>query len=225
MFVGGIVLALFCSTMDWLVVFTQKARLKYITKPLVMVILFLWLYLETNFRGFSLFFGFGIVFSLAGDIWLMLPGRFFLAGLFSFLLAHVSYIVGLNQTPLPFSLPSLAVVTLVVLAAISLFCKIRFGFMRMIGTLRARFPLALYGLGLIVMLLSGVSTLFRDAWDLSAAWMVTIGALLFFVSDSLLGFDRFVKPFHNARLLVRITYHLGQIILIAGIVSQNHVLL
>ncbi len=224
MFVGGIALTLFFSTLDWLVVFTQKARVKYITKPIVMVILLIWLYFETGYRGFCLFFGFGILFSLAGDIWLMLPGRFFLAGLFSFLLAHVSYIVGLNQTPLPFSGLSLLVGTMVILIAIAMFCKIRFGFMRMIGTLRARFPLALYGLALTFMLLSGVSTLFRDAWNTSAAWMVTVGALLFFISDSLLGFDRFVKPFRFARLLVRITYHLGQVILIAGIVSQNHLL-
>jgi uncharacterized membrane protein YhhN len=189
-----------------------------------MVILFLWLFLETGLQGFTLFFAFGILFSLLGDIWLMLPRRFFLAGLFSFLLAHVSFIVGLNQTPLPFSALSMAVGGTVFLIAILLFCKIRFGFMRMIGTLRARFPLALYGLALTLMLLSAVSTLFRDAWTTSAALMVTTGALLFFISDCMLGFDRFVKPFRHARLLVRITYHLGQMILIAGVISRYHLL-
>jgi uncharacterized membrane protein YhhN len=154
----------------------------------------------------------------------MLPRRFFLAGLFSFLLAHVSYVVGLNLTPLPFSILSLVVGATVFLIAFSLYCKIRFGFIRMISTLRARFPLALYGFVLTLMLLSGISTLFRDAWNTSAAWMVTAGAMLFFTSDCLLGFDRFVKPFRHARLLVRITYHLGQVILIAGVISQYHLL-
>ncbi len=224
MFAGGIGLTLLFASADWLIVFTQKDRLKYITKPLVMLILFFWLYLETGLQGFTVFFGFGILFSLLGDIWLMLPRRFFLAGLFSFLLAHVAYIVGLNQTALPFSTLSMVVGASVFLIAALLFCKIRFGFMRMIGTLRARFPLALYGLSLTLMLLSGISTLFRDAWNSSAAWMVTIGAMFFFTSDCLLGFDRFVKPFRFARLLVRVTYHLGQVLLVAGVISQNHLL-
>ena len=224
MFAGGIGLTLLFAAADWLVVFTHKNRLKYITKPLVMLVLFLWLYLETGLLGFTLFFGIGILFSLLGDIWLMLSRRFFLAVLFSFLLAHVSYIVGLNQTPLPFSTLSLVVGTTVFLIAILLFCKIRFGFMRMISTLRARFPLALYGLVLTLMLMSAISTLFRGDWNTSAAWMVSTGALLFFISDNLLGFDRFVKPFRHSRLLVRITYHLGQVILMTGVFSQYHTL-
>jgi len=39
---------------------------------------------------------------------------------------------------------------------------------------------------------------------------------LFFISDTLLVINRFVKPFQNARLFVRTCYHLGQFGLIAG---------
>jgi len=224
MLLGGLGLALLFSTADWIVVYTQRDRVKYITKPLVMVILLLWLSMETGLRGFTLYFAVGLFCSLLGDVWLMLPGRYFLAGLFSFLLAHVAYSIGLNQTPLPFSTISLIVGILVIVAAITIIGKIRFGFMRMVGTIRARFPLALYGVVLTLMVLSSISTLFRASWDSLAAWLVTIGAILFFVSDSMLGFDRFVKPFKNARLWVRITYHLGQILLIAGAVNQSYTL-
>jgi len=50
----------------------------------------------------------GLVFSLAGDVFLMLPGaRFFRLGLMSFLVAQVCYIIGLNPSlpPLPALIP------------------------------------------------------------------------------------------------------------------------
>ena len=110
--------------------------------------------------------------------------------------------------------------TIVVLAALLIIVKIRFGLMNMIGTLRMRLPLVIYGIVLTAMLLSSCSTLFRPEWMRNAAWMVSIGGVLFFASDSLLGYDRFVRPFRNARLLVRITYHLGQLLIIGGAITQ-----
>lgn len=221
MLLRGMGLGLLFSVADWIVVYTQRNRVKYVTKPLVILILILWLYLETRLQGFTIFFAVGLFFSLLGDIWLMLPGRYFLAGLFSFLLAHCAYIIGLNQAPLPFSTPTIIAGALVILAALLITARIRFGFMRMIGTLRVRFPLALYSIALTLMLVSGFSTLFRPSWDELSAWLTTTGALFFFISDSMLGFDRFVRPFAHARLWIRITYHLGQILLIGGAINQS----
>lgn len=49
---------------------------------------------------------------------------------------------------------------------------------------------------------------------------VAVGGMLFFLSDTMLAYDRFVKPIPNGRLWVRITYHLGQILIISGAALQ-----
>jgi uncharacterized membrane protein YhhN len=45
---------------------------------------------------------------------------------------------------------------------------------------------------------------------------VATGGALFFASDTILAWNRFVQPFDGARLLTRITYHLGQVGLVVG---------
>jgi hypothetical protein len=37
-----------------------------------------------------------------------------------------------------------------------------------------------------------------------------VGATLFYVSDALIGWTRFVKPIPRGRLVIMVTYHLGQ---------------
>jgi len=219
-FIYGLVLSIIFSGADWAIVAYQHKSLRYVTKPLVIVAMLFWLLITTGYSGFTANFAFGLFFSLLGDIWLMLPRRFFIAGLFSFLVAHLCYIVGMNQTPFPFSLSSIVVGITLIVAALLIIIKIKFGLMNMIGTLRMRLPLIIYGVVLTGMLMSVGSTLFRPEWLKPASVVLFIGGIFFFASDSLLGFDRFVKPIHNARLIVRITYHLGQIFIISGVILQ-----
>jgi uncharacterized membrane protein YhhN len=56
----------------------------------------------------------------------------------------------------------------------------------------------------------------RSGWQVQAALAVSLGAVLFFISDSILAWDRFVNPLSNARLKNMVTYHLGQIGIILG---------
>ena len=60
------------------------------------------------------------------------------------------------------------------------------------------------------MLLSALITLFRPEWQPLHAMMAAIGAALFFTSDSLLGYDRFVRKLKHGQSYVHLTYHLGQ---------------
>jgi uncharacterized membrane protein YhhN len=77
-------------------------------------------------------------------------------------------------------------------------------------------PVGFYSAILSTMLFSSLLTLFRADWDILPAAFAACGGLLFYCSDTMLGFDRFVRPFKHARLWVRITYHLGQLGLAAG---------
>jgi len=71
-----------------------------------------------------------------------------------------------------------------------------------------------------VMLLSAMLTLFRGDWKSTPSLVVSTGAILFYFSDLLLAWDRFVTPVRNGRLINMVLYHLGQIALIFGAVLQ-----
>jgi uncharacterized membrane protein YhhN len=65
-----------------------------------------------------------------------------------------------------------------------------------------------------------MSTIYDSAWTTRAAFFVSAGALLFVTSDVILAWNKFVSPLRNGRVWNIVLYHLGQIALIAGVISQ-----
>ncbi|NIW49240.1 MAG: lysoplasmalogenase, partial [Gammaproteobacteria bacterium] len=57
-------------------------------------LLIAWVIINGGTQGPIIYFLIGLALSLAGDIFLMLPDEKFIAGLVSFLLAHLAYILG-----------------------------------------------------------------------------------------------------------------------------------
>ncbi len=210
--------ALVLALADWWAVARGNRRAEYVLKPatlLAILIAALWVTRGPHDVWQARFFLPGLAFSLAGDVFLMLPGeRFFLPGLAAFLLAHVCYIVGLNPALPPW--PALALLIIVVLVGSVLFRGIAAGLRRR-GQTALLVPVALYSLVLSLMLFSAWATPFRPEWTPLRRVLAIAGASLFFASDAMLAWDRFVRPFSAARLLVMITYHLGQIGLAASI--------
>jgi len=221
----ALVISLVLAGIDWLAVARRQKRLEYVFKPatLVAVIIGAWLLMRGPHDVWQArFFLPGLVFSLAGDVFLMLPGvgagsprSYFLPGLVAFLLAHLCYIAGLNPTLPPW--PSLAVLVVVTVIGLALFRSIAAG-LRHQGQTALLVPVALYSLVLSLMLLSAWATLFRPEWTPLRRGLVIVGASLFFASDAMLAWDRFVTPSPSARLRVIVTYHLGQMALTASIV-------
>jgi uncharacterized membrane protein YhhN len=78
-------------------------------------------------------------------------------------------------------------------------------------------PIVIYAAVLSLMAYSALLTPLRPSWDLVPALITSAGAVLFLVSDTTLAWNRFVQPLNNGPLLVIITYHLGQLALIAGV--------
>ena len=64
---------------------------------------------------------------MAGDIFLMLPRERFIAGLVAFLLAHVAYVVGFNQTPTAFNLAGFILAVSVTLVFLRVYRRIAAG--------------------------------------------------------------------------------------------------
>jgi len=213
-------LALIVAGLDWLAIARRQRRLEYLLKPatLALVLIAAWLLTRGPHDAWlAQFFLPGLVFSLAGDIFLLLPNeRFFIPGLAAFLLAHVCYILGLNSTLPPW--PALTFLIVVAAIGVALFRDIALGLQQR-QQLALLVPVALYSLILSLMLLSAWATLFRPEWTPLRRGMVIVGASLFFASDATLARNLFVTQSSSpsARLRVMVTYHLGQIALAACI--------
>ena len=137
----------------------------------------------------------GLVCSLAGDVFLMLPGDWFVPGLASFLVAHLLYLSafvrgGWRASPWP------AVVCGAYLMILMWWLLPQAGAVRV--------PVALYGLTITAMAWQALER--WRALRTAAAALAAAGALLFVASDSALAVNRFAWPFALSPLAVMGTY-------------------
>jgi uncharacterized membrane protein YhhN len=88
------------------------------------------------------------------------------------------------------------------------------------GLRRLILAVRVYAAVISLTLFSALMTIFRSDWLPGSAYLASAGAILLVVSDMLLGWNKFVKPVRRGRLLLMITYHLGQFALITGVVGQ-----
>lgn len=143
----------------------------------------------------------GLALSTLGDVFLMLPGDWFVFGLGSFLLAHVAYLIALTRRARLFAAvwPFLAYA---VLAGAVLWVL----WPHLPGELRV--PVVVYVIVLAAMAAQAAAVWWRlrDAASALAAW----GGLSFVVSDATLAIDRFASPFAAASAAVLLSYWLAQ---------------
>ena len=215
-----LLLAILFAALESLALWKYWLKLEYIAKPAVMISLFLWLFTSAGLNGALLWFGLGIILSLAGDVLLMLSlDRFFLFGLVAFLLAHLAYVIGFN-IPLPeFSLWGIVFAVMVSLGGARVIRRI-VNALPSRGQARMRMPIIVYSTVISIMLLSAMIKLMDLTWDANAALLVSSGAFLFYISDIILAWNKFVAPIQHGRIYNIAAYHLGQIMLIAGVIAQ-----
>ncbi len=212
-------IVLSCAFVDWFAVARTHRRLEFIFKPATMLAiiaaLLVWMQ-GPHDAWYAWFLLAGLVLSLAGDVFLLLPGpRYFLFGLVAFLLAHVAYIVAMNQTwPPPAAF--LLLLPIGLLGAWYLRRVIRA--MQSAGQNHLAGAVMVYGFAISLMLFSAWATLFRPEWSNVRRMWVIAGATLFYLSDGILAWILFLKPFRGAKLAGMITYHLGQLALAAAAV-------
>jgi len=215
-----IILAFIFAGLESLALWKGWRNLEFVAKPAVMVCLFIWLLLTAGLQGALLWFGIGVLFSLAGDIFLMFIDRFFMLGLIAFLLGHVAYLIGFN-TPLPQTTTawSFGLAVAIGLGSVRVLHRI-VGSIRAKGQNRMVAPVLVYGTVITLMLLAAMLTLFRPDWNATAALLVSFGAAMFYFSDIILAWHRFVAPLQNGRMLNIGMYHLAQIAIVVGVTMQ-----
>jgi alkenylglycerophosphocholine/alkenylglycerophosphoethanolamine hydrolase len=215
-----LILALIFASLEIIAVSRNLQRLEYMAKPAVMVCLFLWLYSSSGLQGNTFWFGLGVLFSLVGDVLLMISSdRMFLLGLIAFLFAHISYITGFRDEIVNVTAWSLILAVLIAINVGRLLRRI-VGAMRIKGENRLVIPVIIYGTIISVMLYAAMSTIYDPAWKTSAAFFVSVGAFMFCASDAILAWNKFVTPLRNGRVWNISLYYLGQLGLIAGVISQ-----
>lgn len=200
------------AVLDWIAVATNRRRLEYVAKPATMLGLILWFatLLPAVPAAAGTWFLLGMSLFLAGDIFLMLPPVNFIKGLLAFLLGLIAYIVAFNLPRPIFNPLSLVFLAVIVTVALFLLRRINRALREnkqsgLIG------PLVAYAVVLCLTFSSTLSTFLRVDWPPQAAFLAAIGGGLFALSDSMLAWNRYVKPILNGRLITIITYHLSQL--------------
>jgi uncharacterized membrane protein YhhN len=191
---------------NWLAVALGRKRLEYVTKPATLAALVaVAVVLDPMHGDTRAWFVVALVLSLLGDVFLMLPRDRFLFGLGSFLLGHVAYTVGLNLHREGEWLYAVPVVLAVALLAVRLVRGIRAGpSPGLVG------PVLAYVVVIAAMGCSAVA---------GGNAVAATGALLFMLSDSLIGETRFVRPHAGAGVAIMVTYHAGQALLVLSLTT------
>jgi uncharacterized membrane protein YhhN len=219
MFVMLIFIAIGFAILNWVAVDKGWKVLIYITKPATMLVLIAWMVFEVGVSGALIFFTLGLIFSMIGDICLMLPREQFIGGLVSFLLGHVCYIIGFDFEAPPITAVTIAMAVGVALVALAVIRPLRAGLLAK-GQKAFLQPVQIYAGVISLMLLSALVTLVRPEWEKTSAVLACLGAASFFLSDTLLAWNKFVTPISKGSLKVMITYHLGQILIALGAATQ-----
>ena len=214
-----VVIALIFAGLESLALWKQIRPLEFIAKPAVMIVLFVYLWKSIGLTGAGLWFGLGILLSLTGDVFLLWLDRFFIFGLISFLIGHIAYVIGFNTPPSPFSGWSAILAIIVGISGVRVLRRILVALITK-GQSRLRAPVIIYGVVISLMLLSAMLKLNDISWSAAASLFVAFGAFLFFTSDIVLAWNKFVTPIQNGRMINIGLYHLGQIALVAGVVMQ-----
>ena len=196
----------------------------FATKPLLMVTLFVWFYLQTKasanskFRKYLLL---SIVFAFGGDTFLMfLPFDeiFFLLGLGSFLIGQLFYVFAFSNSIITskktFNKPLGLALLIIFLSYYAILMYALFPYLE-----DFLIPVLVYGVAVCAM---GVSAGWRlNKVSKKSFILVFSGAMLFVLSDTIIAVNQFLYKGNlvNAQVAIMITYVLAQYLIVKGSVK------
>jgi uncharacterized membrane protein YhhN len=195
------------AVVDWVAVVTSRRQVEYVAKPAVMAgLIAVALAVQPISSTERAFFIVALALGLLSDVFLMLPRDMFVAGLVAALVEHLAYIAGFRARD--FDLTLLVVAVVISLASVALFLP------PVIRALRRSHPrlvppVLVYVTVFVVMVASAGGT---------GSLAALAGALLFFYSDAILAWNRFVKPLRYGRIMNMVPYHVGEALLVLSLV-------
>jgi uncharacterized membrane protein YhhN len=208
--ITALVVAAVFALGDWWSRARDVRALEYVCKPATMLALIVVATTLDPAGGQSArrwWFVAALVFSLAGDVFLMLPRDLFVPGLAAFLVGHVCYVVGFWTNP-PDAVAFVISVGVVVIAVAPVATRL----LRALTTQpEFRVPVACYMIVISTMVASALA---------STIVIAAVGAILFAISDSLIAWDRFVRALAWSGVAIMVTYHLAQALLTLSLLTR-----
>jgi alkenylglycerophosphocholine/alkenylglycerophosphoethanolamine hydrolase len=204
---GAFALAAVASTGDVVSILRHDKRLEYATKPAVMVLLIsAAVLLHPASQGERALFVVALVLGLTGDVFLMLPDEYLIPGIAAFLAGHLAYAAGFRFAG--FALVGLVAGLVVVAATAGLFLRRILGAVESGGRAHLRNPVIAYAIVISLMTLSATA---------SGNLVAAAGGLLFFFSDVIFAWYRFVKPVRWGQPVNIVIYQAGQALLVLSL--------
>ena len=187
--------------------------LHWIAKPLAtLLIVGMALSLSSAESAYRRWIVIGLLWSTLGDVFLMLPGDYFLYGLLSFLVAHIAYLLAFSKrAPLFAQLAPFAIYALIAGAVLAYLWP---------GIpAPMRIPVVVYvaALGAMAAQAAAIWAVRSDR----ASALAAIGGALFMLSDSLIAFNRFGEPFEASRGMVLTSYWLAQWLIACSVAARE----
>ena len=153
-----------------------------------------------------------LLFSSVGDVLLDIPGeKMFLFGLVSFLIAHILYIV-LFARNFPRPLKSGPTQKLIIVAVLIYSIVMTVWLWPGLGDLSG--PVIFYICAITAMVITAALAGFKSR-------LILAGALLFFLSDSLIAINKFKFPIKYNDYLVWSTYYAAQFLITIGFLGEK----
>ena len=207
------------SLINWVSAWQMRMIPYYITKPIVLLSLILFMVLRVPVTPARLPFLLGLAFSLLGDIFLIPKGtRWFLVGMGAFSITQIMYIWGFNLSMV--KLPVLIVGVVAFLGGIILIHLLVNRFSESSSINKAILPFIKgYGALVLAMGMSALLCLARPAWSDRAAVMAGIGGVLFFMSDGMIALDKLDRRLPRYRFWIIFTYHLAQFLIVGAVIQ------
>ena len=203
-----LVVAAVIAVLDWVSVGASIRWLEYVTKPgFMLALIAIAITMHPVNPAERTFFVVALGLGLISDVFLMLPQDLFLAGLAAALIEHLAYIGGFRTRELHIAwLLAAAVIALVSVAAF--YPPIDHALRRQHPRLVA--PVIAYVAIFVAMVSSSGGT---------GSPVALAGALLFFYSDAILAWNRFVRPLPYGRVVNIVPYHLGEALLVLSLAT------
>jgi uncharacterized membrane protein YhhN len=171
---------------------------RLVAKPFIILAMIGWIWpFKSRYQQWVIV---GLLFSILGGLLLEWPGLF-LAGLIAFLLGHLAYIGAYLKTSrelaigraIPFFLYGLGIFALL-----------------WPGLGNMALPVGIYILAICAMMWRAAACLGSERKPTRGEWAALIGAILFALSDSLIGIFAFLNPLAWLTYPILILYWLGQ---------------
>ncbi len=201
---AALAVAALAALTDWWAVLSMRPAVEAVAKPLVMVAAIVAAAVGIDDDRVRWFIMIGLGLGLVGDVLLLPALDRFVAGLAAFLVGHLAYVGAF-----------------VVVGSRSGWLVAGIGFVALAGPLVGRpivggaaaslqVPVLAYILVIAAMVSTAVGT---------AVAPVMIGGVMFAGSDGILGWDRFVTPRSDRRVVVHLLYHGGQLLIVIGSIA------